>query len=185
MKIDRKVLKLTRILSYIVLSLIIIPYGLLNLTDCWMVRLIAVFLLWSFLSTLALFLAFAPVKYWLSPRNFWKPPKFMHISRVLFLGLGFYGLIYLIAPYAKGISLLAMNGGELEKVAGVIKRVDAVFPLSIYAVDFKIEGRDEEISLFYYPIGIARQYQVGTRAEFYLLPGTDYAMDVRPAPTDK
>jgi hypothetical protein len=147
--------------------------------------LFAVPLFLLFGSAVLLFLAFAPVEYWLSPKNAWKIPKFMRVSRVLAFFLGFWVLMFVTVPYVRGGFRLAKNGYRLEKVTGVVKRVDVLFPRSILYADFKIEGRANEISLYYWPIGIAKQFRAGTRAEFYLLPSTDYAMDVRLAPPDQ
>ncbi|MGD0596554.1 MAG: hypothetical protein ABSA64_03405 [Sedimentisphaerales bacterium] len=184
MKPKRKILRFNRRLSYIFISLITIPYLLLNLTDWWIIRLIAIPLFWFFGAAFFLFLAFAPVEYWLSSKNAWNTPKFMRVSRVLVFALGFWGLMYITVPYVKGVSRLVANGGELEKVTGIVKRVDVQFPSSISSVEFKIEGRKDEISLYYPKLRIAKRFPVGSRAEFYLLPGTDYAMDVRPASAD-
>jgi hypothetical protein len=166
-------------LSFIAIALIVLPHVLLRLTDSWMIRLIASLLLWLLLPTIIIFQAFIPFKYWGARKT---PPKFVQIlARLFLIAGGLACVMYFTIPYIKGASRLVINGGKLEKVTGVVKRVDVQYPTSIYSVDFKIEGRDNEISLCYWPRGVARRFKAGTKAEFYLLPGTDYAMDVRPA----
>jgi hypothetical protein len=185
MKPKRKILRFNRRLSYIFISLIAIPYLLLNLTDWWIVRLIAIPLFWLFASAFFLFLSVAPAEYWLTPRDHRIAPKFLQIIlRPLFLAVGSFWLIFSSPTYIRGISKMATNRGKLEIVSGVIKRVDVQFPSSMLSVDFKIEGRKDEISLCYPKLRIAKRFPVGSKAEFYLLPGTDYAMDVKPVPGD-
>jgi hypothetical protein len=187
-KIKREAIKIRKKIkkpALILFSLLFIaPYVLLRLTgDYWVVRLISVFLFWTCLPGLMIFLAFAPIEYWLSPRNAWQIPSLMSTSRVLFFALGFASLIGFTTPCIRGIWRLTQND-KLEKVIGVINREDAPFPTSIVYANFTIEGRKKEIFLYYYKFRIFKWFPVGTKAEFYLLPGTDYAMDVRPASAD-
>jgi len=184
-KIKRKAKKINKKLSLIILFLFIAPRILLNLTgDYWMVRLVGVFLFWSCLPGLLIFLAFAPIEYWLSPRNGWQMPSLMSTSRALFFAMGFAALIGFTTPYVRGIWRLTQNGYKLEKVIGEIESEYGGFPSAIVEVGFRIEGRKNRIYLFYSKFRIFKWFPVGTKAEFYLLPGTDYAMDVRPASDD-
>jgi hypothetical protein len=179
MKPEHKILKFKKIFFYIFLSLILIPYFLLNLTDWWVTRLIAAPLFWLFASFSSLCLAFAPLDYWLSPRNGWKIPKAMGLSRAIAFFVGFSLLILICFTYFRGLTRFILDGGKLQKVTGVIERIEVQYPLSILEVNFKIEGRKSEINLCYPKIRIAKRFPVGTKVDFYLLPGTDYAMDVR------
>ncbi len=130
-----------------------------------------------------LFQAFIPFKYWGARKT---PPKYVQIlARLFLIACALVCTMYFTIPYMKGASRLAMNGGELDKVTGMVKREDAVFPTSIYKVDFEIEGRKDEISLCYPKLRIFKRFPVGSKAEFYLLPGTDYAMDVKPVSGDQ
>jgi hypothetical protein len=179
MKPKKQILKFNKILSYTFVCLIVVPYIFLNLTDWWVIRFIVAPLFLLFISIVALFFTFAPVDYWLSSRNGWKTPKAMGINRAISFVVGFSTIMLLSFTYFKGIARLVMEGGKLEIVTGVIEYVDAQYPSSIIKVNFKIEGRKNEINLCYPKLRICKRFPVGSKAEFYLLPGTDDAMDVK------
>jgi hypothetical protein len=184
MKPPKKAVKFHKICFCIFILVFIIPKVLLSLTHWWVIRFISIPLFWLCGATFFLLEAFGPVEYMLSPRNSWRTPKFIGTSRVIAFIVGFAALIF-FSFYCKGVVRFVLDGGKLEKVSGVIKRVDAQFPSSMFSVDFKIEGRANEISLYHWPRGVCRRFPPGSKAEFSLLPGTDYAMDVKPIPGDQ
>jgi len=183
MKPPKKAVKFYKISFCIFILVFIVPKVLLSLTHWWVIRLISIPMFFLFIAVFGLFEAFGPVEYMLSPRNSWRTPKFIGTSRVIAFVVGLSGLIF-FSFYCKGVVRLALDGGKLEKVSGIIKRVDAQYPSSILKVNFKIEGRKNEIALCHPKLRIFKRFPVGSKAEFYLLPGTDYAMDVKPVPDD-
>jgi hypothetical protein len=161
---------------WIAISIVILPSFILPVFDHWMGRLIAAFLLFNGAVFICLFTAF----------NFKQPLASRPLSRnankitrsILAMG-GFAGIIWVVIPYTIGVLHLASNGWKLEKMVGVVENTSTNAPVAFLERHIKIKGDDKKIYLLY-PMG--KIYKItGTTQEFSLLPGTRYALDVRPA----
>jgi hypothetical protein len=173
---------------WIAVLTLVVPSIILAWANHWILRLIAILMLSIAVPIIALCVAFNLKKPLARPA----PAKYQHIARHLdivgrvFLAvIGISVIIWMTIPYIGAVLRLAANGGKLEHVVGVVEDISAVGISGPFVQHIRIKEHDksnENITLLF-PIG-AKRHKRGTRQEFFLLPGTRYALDVRPAETN-
>jgi hypothetical protein len=182
-----KVTKLLKFLYWALLLVVVPPFFILPWADYWALRLIFGLMLVVLLPVDMLLTATNP-KYLRAPPPPAKYEKFSYrikIGGCVLLAIGgLLGLKLMTIPYLQGVSRLLVNGGKPEIVIGVVKDIDAPSLSGIIFCAIEIEGRSDNIWMLFH-MGKRVGKRKGTKQEIYLLPGTNYALDIRPAPTNK
>ena len=91
---------------------------------------------------------------------------------MFFTILGLIMLWVMTIPFARNIIQFVENDCQYDRVVGTVERNSASFPASMAMRHLKISG-SQDITILY----PSKRYKIGSQYEFYLLPGTKYALD--------
>lgn len=169
----------------IILTIFVVgPYLLIIIFDKWYLRMSFGLALFIAVPLISLYCAVNPkikvTKY--DPKSM---PKERFILRnlglVLRVGMALFAIFLMTCvtvPYTESVLKLFSKQHDLYVVKGRINRITGSFPGSLGLRGFWVEGQARKVVLIF-PIG--KRPRPGAEYVFLLLPGTDWAVDVKKA----
>ena len=94
------------------------------------------------------------------------------VCHIFFTVLGIMMLWIMIIPFARSIIQFVENDWQYDRVIGIVEKNSASFPASMAMRRLKLSG-SQDITILY----PSKHYEIGAQYEFYLLPGSKYALD--------